>query len=222
MMPESALSRYAGPIVLIVGAYLAVIHLALEFVFIRFSDLAVMLADPTFRVVNLAYAAAFSGLAIAACAAYDRQAREAGRFGLVALCAAIIGTVNLGANMWFEGFAVPWLAGRGTPNSHRREDAVLAGRLPVQLHPLLHRLGALRACLPASQSFSTSYQPRDRGRRSHWLPGGTTTVRRSTGVGAVEPRDLDGQDRAGRRNACAADPGLIALWTGGRAYLVSG
>jgi hypothetical protein len=33
MMPESALSRYAGPIVLIVGAYLAVIHLALEFVF---------------------------------------------------------------------------------------------------------------------------------------------------------------------------------------------
>jgi hypothetical protein len=111
MMPESALSRYAGPIVLIVGAYLAVIHLALEFVFIRFSDLAVMLADPTFRVVNLAYAAAFSGLAIAACAAYDRQAREAGRFGLVALCAAIIGTVNLGANMWFEGFAVPWLAG---------------------------------------------------------------------------------------------------------------
>jgi hypothetical protein len=111
MMSESALSRYAGPIVLIVGAYLAVIHLVLEFVFIRFSDLAVMLADPTFRVANLAYAAAFSGLAIAACAAYDRQAREAGTFGLVALCAAIIGTVNLGANMWFEGFAVPWLAG---------------------------------------------------------------------------------------------------------------
>jgi hypothetical protein len=111
MMSESALSRYAGPIVLIVGAYLTVTHLALEFVFVSFSDLAVMVADPLFRVLNLAYAAAFSGLAIAACAAYDRQAREAGTFGLVALCAAIIGTVNLGANMWFEGFAVPWLAG---------------------------------------------------------------------------------------------------------------
>jgi hypothetical protein len=110
MMSESALSRYAGPIVLVVGAYLAVIHLALEFVFIGFSDLAVMLADPIFRVVNLAYAAAFSGLAIAACAAYDKQARQAGTFGLVGLCAAIVGTVNLGANMWFEGFAVPWLA----------------------------------------------------------------------------------------------------------------
>jgi hypothetical protein len=111
MMYESALSRYAGPIVLIVGAYLTVTHLALEFVFVSFSDVAVMAADPLYRVVNLAYAAAFSGLAIAACAAYDRQAHEAGRFGLVALCAAIIGTVNLGANMWFEGFAVPWLAG---------------------------------------------------------------------------------------------------------------
>jgi hypothetical protein len=111
MMFESALSRYAGPIVLIVGAYLTVTHLALEFVFVSFSDPAVMVADPLYRVLNLAYAAAFSGLAIAACAAYDKQAREAGTFGLVALCAAIIGTVNLGANMWFEGFAVPWLAG---------------------------------------------------------------------------------------------------------------
>ena len=110
MMSESALSRYAGPIVLIVGAYLTVAHLALEFVFVSFNDVAVMVADPLFRVLNLGYAAAFPGLVIAACAAYDRQAREAGIFGLVALCAAIIGTVNLGANMWFEGFAVPWLA----------------------------------------------------------------------------------------------------------------
>jgi hypothetical protein len=111
MMSESALSRHAGPIVLVVGAYLAVSHLALAFVFMSFSDPAVMLADPIFRGRSLAYAAAFSGLAIAACAAYDKQARQAGTFGLVALCAAIIGTVNLGANMWFEGFAVPWLAG---------------------------------------------------------------------------------------------------------------
>lgn len=111
MRSESPLSRHAGPIVLVVGAYVAVTHVALQFVVMNFSDQAVMVADPTFRGVNLAYAAAFSGLAIAACAAYDRQAREAGMFGLVAFCAAIIGTVNLGANMWFEGFAVPWLAG---------------------------------------------------------------------------------------------------------------
>jgi hypothetical protein len=110
MISESALSRHAGPIVLAVGAYLAVAHLALFVVFISHSDSAAMLADPLFRVLNLAYAAAFSGLAIAACAAYDKQARAAGMFGLVAFCAAVIGTVNLGANMWFEAFAAPWLA----------------------------------------------------------------------------------------------------------------
>jgi hypothetical protein len=110
MTSESALSRHAGLIVLVVGAYVTVSHLALQFVFVSFGDPAAMLADPMFRIFNLAYAAAFSGLAIAACAAYDRQSREAGTFGLVALCAAIVGTVNLGANMWFEGFAVPWLA----------------------------------------------------------------------------------------------------------------
>jgi hypothetical protein len=31
-------SRYAGPIVLTVGAYLAVTHLALQFVFMKHSD----------------------------------------------------------------------------------------------------------------------------------------------------------------------------------------
>jgi hypothetical protein len=111
MMPESALSRYAGPIVLTVGAYVAVTHLVLQFVFTSYSDPAAMLADPVYRVVNLAYAAAFSGLAIAACAAYDRQAREAGTFGLVALCAAIVGTVNLGAD---RGLRRPLARRRGT------------------------------------------------------------------------------------------------------------
>jgi hypothetical protein len=38
MMSESAPSGYAGPIVLIVGAYLAVTHVALEFVFVSFSE----------------------------------------------------------------------------------------------------------------------------------------------------------------------------------------
>ena len=66
MMSESALSRYAGPIVLIVGAYLTVAHLALEFVFVSFNDVAVMVADPLIRVLNLGYAAAFPGLVIAA------------------------------------------------------------------------------------------------------------------------------------------------------------
>ncbi|MGH9035545.1 MAG: hypothetical protein ACRD0O_07250 [Acidimicrobiia bacterium] len=60
--------------------------------------------------MNLAYAAAFPAVAIALCAAYDRQARRAGMFGLLAFGTAMIGTCSLGADMWFEGFAAPWLA----------------------------------------------------------------------------------------------------------------
>jgi hypothetical protein len=41
---------------------------------------------------------------------HERQGRAAGTFGAVGLCAAIIGALNLGGNMWFEGFAAPWLA----------------------------------------------------------------------------------------------------------------
>jgi hypothetical protein len=69
-----------------------------------------MVTDPLFQVVSVAYAAAFAGLLIALFAAYERQAREAGRFGLAALFAAIVGTFTLGADMWFEAFATPWLA----------------------------------------------------------------------------------------------------------------
>ena len=108
-MLESPLSRHAGLIVLTVGAYMAVTHVAL----LTVSDLdapAAMLADPVFRATNLAYAAAFPGLAIALCAAYGRQSMRAGMFGLVAFGLAMVGTVALGADMWFEGFAAPWLA----------------------------------------------------------------------------------------------------------------
>lgn len=108
-MLESPLSRHAGLIVLTVGAYMAMTHVALLTVS-NLDEPAAMLADPIFRAANLAYAAAFPGLAIALCAAYDRQATRAGMFGLIAFGVAMVGTVTLGADMWFEGFAAPWLA----------------------------------------------------------------------------------------------------------------
>lgn len=106
---RTPLSRHAGPIVLIVGAYVVIAHLALLVVINRGGPVVAMTGEPVFRVVSVAYAAAFAGLLIALFAAYDQQAREAGTFGLVALFAAIVGTFALGADMWFEGFATPWL-----------------------------------------------------------------------------------------------------------------
>jgi hypothetical protein len=38
-----------------------------------------------------------------------RQARAGGTFGLLGFGAAVLGTMCLGANMWFEAFCSPWL-----------------------------------------------------------------------------------------------------------------
>jgi hypothetical protein len=46
---------------------------------------------------------------IALAAIHVRQAREAGIFGLVGFGAAVLGTMSLGADMWFEAFCSPWL-----------------------------------------------------------------------------------------------------------------
>ena len=107
-MEASPLVRHAGPIVLIAGAYLVVADVTLLLV-LTMDELPALTAHPVYRVASVAYAAAFVGLLMALFAAYARQAREAGRFGFVALFAATLGTFTLGADMWFEGFAVPWL-----------------------------------------------------------------------------------------------------------------
>jgi len=108
-MSESPLSRYAGPIATIAGGLFAVAAVGLFLVMDR-SDLVAMMTDPVFLVFNAAYAITFPLLLIALVALYWRQAAEAGLFGAVAFCTAVTGTVALAGDMWFEGFAVPWLA----------------------------------------------------------------------------------------------------------------
>jgi hypothetical protein len=39
-----------------------------------------------------------------------RQADRSGRLGLFGFLAALVGTMTQGGNMWFDGFASPWLA----------------------------------------------------------------------------------------------------------------
>ena len=68
------------------------------------------MADPLFRVANGAYFVAFIGLAIALVALHERLAPRYGRYGLIAFLAALVGTMTQGGNMWFDGFAAPWLA----------------------------------------------------------------------------------------------------------------
>lgn len=107
-MSDSPLFRHAGPIAIGTGAVFAAVHVAMQLAFDR-TDAIASAFDPVFRTLCIAYAGAFSLLLIALVAVYGRQARAAGTFGVVGLCAAIIGTVNLGADMWFEAFGAPWV-----------------------------------------------------------------------------------------------------------------
>ena len=53
---------------------------------------------------------AFALLVIALVALYDREARSAGAFGALAFGAAVVGTMFMTGDWWYEAFAVPRLA----------------------------------------------------------------------------------------------------------------
>jgi uncharacterized membrane protein len=52
----------------------------------------------------------FALLVIALVALYDREARNAGAFGALAFGAAVLGTMFMTGDWWYEAFAVPRLA----------------------------------------------------------------------------------------------------------------
>jgi hypothetical protein len=108
-MAPTALARHAGPIALAGGAAFALVDLA-RWVVQRPADFTGMMADPAFRVANGAYFVAFVGLAIALVAVHEHVAPRFGRYGLIAFLVAFAGTMTQGGNMWFDGFAGPWIA----------------------------------------------------------------------------------------------------------------
>src|SRR3954447_15246373 len=63
--------------------------------------------NPVYQTGNVIYLVGFCVLLLAAIAVYGRQAREAGRLGVAGITAALIGTMMLGGDLWFESFAVP-------------------------------------------------------------------------------------------------------------------
>jgi hypothetical protein len=108
-MSESPLSTFAGPIAVVAGGLLAVTHVGMVLVEDP-KGMVESMRDPLFQAFNAGYAVAFPLLMLALVGLYWRQAREAGRFGAIAFSIAAAGTVLLGGDMYFEGFAAPWLA----------------------------------------------------------------------------------------------------------------
>ena len=71
--------------------------------------------NTVFQAGNLIYLVGFVALAIATVALHARQAHRTTRGGDLAAVAAVVGTFLLGGDLWFETFAIPWLADGTAP-----------------------------------------------------------------------------------------------------------
>ena len=110
-MSKSPLAIAAGPIAIIAG--LLVIATRLVTMLTIPADLASLQAavlTPVFAINSFVSIVAFGFLALALVAAYEREGRAAGWLGLVGMAAALIGTMFMAGDWWYEAFAVPWLA----------------------------------------------------------------------------------------------------------------
>jgi hypothetical protein len=107
-MTLAPLSRIAGPTALAAGVLMVVAELMMW----PFdpSQHVVTTTDPVFQIGGVLYLLGFCLLLLALPAAYAWQAHAAGTFGVVGVLAAMVGTFLLGGDLWFETFAVPWLA----------------------------------------------------------------------------------------------------------------
>lgn len=107
-MSTQPISRIAGPVALGAGVLLLVQQVVMAS-FIDRSDIEATMASPLYVPTAVAYFVAFCGLLVALVAAYSWEADTAGVFGLAGFLSALIGTMFLAGDLWFEAFAVPWL-----------------------------------------------------------------------------------------------------------------
>ena len=104
----SPLSRLAGPAAVVAGALLTVSQLVM--LTLISTDRVALRNSTTYKVTMTGYVIGFFALMVALVAMYQRQALQAGTFGVVALCAAVAGTMDMAGNMWFDAFVAPWIA----------------------------------------------------------------------------------------------------------------
>jgi hypothetical protein len=116
--------------------------------------------DPVFTAAKIVLLAGLIVLMFALIAVYGLQAQSAGRLGVAAFGLAIVGTMMLAGDLWFESFAVPWLWAHSpvTPSS------------PPDGHCLGSRASGPASFLSRSRSPSSLEGSPDIGR--YWRPGG--------------------------------------------------
>lgn len=101
-------ARGAGPLAIAAGILL-VVGQVIWWPFDQRGNVATSQND-IFNVGSVIYLAGFCVLMFALIGVHGYQASRAGRLGTFGFSAAILGTMLLGGDLWFEAFAIPWLA----------------------------------------------------------------------------------------------------------------
>jgi hypothetical protein len=107
---SSPLASAAGHIALVSGLAFAAVDVARLLTADRNLDRIEMMRQAPFQVANALYWVVFVGLTLALVAVYFRLGGRAGGLGAVGFCIALAGTLDMAGNMWFDGFAGPWIA----------------------------------------------------------------------------------------------------------------
>jgi hypothetical protein len=127
-MSDSPLSRYAGPIAFLAGILIVASRLVVLLTTPADLDaLTTYVLSGTHAITSVVSITAYALLALALAAIYEREARESSTFGVIGLAAAMIGTVFMAGDWWYEAFAVPRMA-EVAPDAI---DTFVGGRLLV-------------------------------------------------------------------------------------------
>jgi hypothetical protein len=111
----SPLARLAGPLALGAGSLFTATQLV---AFTRYAQVdlnapqgrEILLTDPIYTATTVVLFVAFCLLLLALIAVDRWQEHQSGALGVIGLGAAVIGTMFLAGDGWFEAFAAHWLA----------------------------------------------------------------------------------------------------------------
>jgi hypothetical protein len=111
----SPLARLAGPLALAAGALFTITQLV---AYTRFASIdstdphwrQILLTDPVYTATTVVLFVAFCLLLLALIAVDRWQEHRTGALGLIGFGAAVIGTLFLAGDGWFEAFVAHWLA----------------------------------------------------------------------------------------------------------------
>jgi hypothetical protein len=106
-MSWSPLSQIAGPLSIVAGALVVVTRIPTILFALGGGDLTAFVLGPTHGITSVASIVAFGLLVLALVAIYEREARSAGWFGLIGFATALLGTIFMTGDWWYEAFAVP-------------------------------------------------------------------------------------------------------------------